>query len=94
MPKLEEKRGGIIMPPEHVRKEEFATIVGKVIRIGPDAYEDASRFSSKWCSVGDWVLFRSYAGTKCLVDGVEYRIINDDTVEAIVSNPNDIARAV
>ena len=59
--------------------------------VGPDAY-GPPKFASAWCQPGDWVVFRSYAGTRLKVDGEEYRLINDDTVEAVVPDPNSVER--
>jgi len=41
----------------------------------------------------DFVLTRAYSGTRIKIHGTEFRIINDDTVEAVVQDPRGIARA-
>ena len=52
-----------------------------------------SKFSSgPWCSVGDYIMVRSYSGTRFKIDGDEYRFINDDTPEAVVSDPDSVER--
>jgi hypothetical protein len=38
------------------------------------------------------VLTRPYAGTRLVIHGREFRIINDDTVEAVVDDPRGIRR--
>jgi len=39
------------------------------------------------------VIFRSYSGTRFKVGGKEFRLINDDTVEAVVDDPRGYTRA-
>lgn len=94
MPRMEEKIGSIHLPDSFRKAEETASIYGCVISLGPEAYMNPEKFpSGPWCSEGDWVVFRSYSGTRLKVQGVEYRLINDDTVEAVVDDPRKIERA-
>jgi co-chaperonin GroES (HSP10) len=95
IPKVEEKtEGGVIRPDALVDREERATIVGFVMKLGPDAYGDDRRFpSGAYCKVGDFVMFRSYSGTRFTMAGQEFRFINDDTVEGTVDDPRAVMRA-
>ena len=95
VPKVEEKtKGGIYRPDILKDREGMATIFGLVLDMGADAYQDHSRFpNGPRCKVGDWVMFRSYSGTKFKYDGREYRVIFDDGVEAIVPDPAKFERA-
>ena len=87
-------KGGVHLPEVALVREKTASIVGKVIQKGPDCYRDAEKFpSGPYANEGDWVMFHSYAGTRFRVDGKEYRLINDDTVEAVVKNPDTVERA-
>lgn len=91
----EKTAGGVVLPDQLRKREETATIVGHIIEMGPLAYKDADRFpDGPWCQKGDWVIFRSYAGTRFKIGGNEYRLINDDSVEAVVADPRLIERAV
>ena len=94
MPKVEEKtEGGVFLPDELKDLEQTASIAGFVVALGPDAYGDNKRFpSGPWCKEGDFVVFRSYSGTKFSVAGQEFRLINDDTVEAVVDDPRHFKR--
>jgi co-chaperonin GroES (HSP10) len=86
--------GGVYMPDQLKKMEETASIIGYVLRVGPEAYSDKTRFpSGPWCQEGDFVIFRSYSGTRFKVAGKEFRIINDDTVEAVVEDPRGYSRA-
>lgn len=94
MPDVSEKtKGGLYMPEELKDREKAAAIIGLVMAMGLDAYADKDRTSHRWCEVGDWVIFRAYSGTRFKVDGQEYRLINDDSVEAVVPDPTGYERA-
>lgn len=85
--------GGIIKADETLRMEEIGSIVGFVLKMGPDAYNDAEKFpTGPYCKQGDWVMMRSYSGTRFKVHGKEFRLINDDSVEAVVEDPRGIVK--
>ena len=89
----EKTKGGIYIPDQIKQDENTASLIAKVLAIGSDAYKDMSKFSTgPWCLVGDYVMLRSYSGTRFKVDGEEYRIINDTTPEAVVSDPDSVER--
>ena len=95
LPEVKEKtEGGIFVPDERRDAESVATIVGFVMKVGPEAYSDSKRFpKGPWCKEGDWIVMRAYSGTRIRVHGQEFRIINDDSVEAVVDNPMGVVRA-
>jgi|TARA_R110000824_G_scaffold205460_2_gene390352 co-chaperonin GroES (HSP10) len=89
----EKTDGGIIKSEQSLRDEEVGSIVGYVLSVGPDAYSDPKRFpSGPFCKEGDWVVMRSYSGTRFLAHGREFRLINDDSVEAVVEDPRGIVK--
>ena len=84
---------GILKTDETVRFDELLTTVLFVVELGPDCYKDNDRFpSGPWCKKGDFVLVRPNAGTRLVIHGREFRIINDDSVEGIVDDPRGIKR--
>jgi len=95
VPKIEsEFKGGIIKADETVRVEEQTTVVLFVAKMGDLAYRDEVRFpTGPWCKEGDFILVRPYSGTRVVIHGQEFRIINDDTVEAVVDDPRGYRRA-
>ena len=95
LPEIEEKTdGGIIKSSQSMHEESISTIVGYVLSMGTDAYADYSRFpTGPYCQEGDWVLFRAFSGTRIKIHGKEFRLINDDTVEAVVEDPRGVERA-
>jgi len=79
---------------EDMHFEEILSPVLFVVKVGPDAYKDEKRFpSGPSCKVGDFVLVRPNTGTRIKIHGKEFRIINDDSVEAVVQDPRGITRA-
>ena len=94
IPKVEEKtESGVYMPDNLTKMEQTASIVGLVIKQGEDAYQDKNKFpNGPYCKEGDFVIFRSYSGTRFKVKNEEFRLINDDTVEAVVDDPRGFAR--
>ena len=84
--------GGIVLTQQTVERENLATMVGYVLKLGPLAYQDDTKFAGiPWCEKGDWILVGRYAGARFLLeDGEEVRIINDDEVIGTVLNPDDI----
>ena len=84
---------GILKTDETVRHDELLTTVRFVVDLGPDCYKDKDRFpSGAWCQKGDFILVRPHAGTRLVIHGREFRIINDDSVEGIVDDPRGIKR--
>lgn len=87
----ERSKGGIVLAEETQRKTQLATVCGYVLKVGPLAYADESRFpTGPWCKEGDWIIFGRYAGARIPIDGGEIRLINDDEVLGIVRDPQDI----
>ena len=94
IPEKEQKtEGGVLLPEDTRKREEAASMVGMVLKIGPDAYKDTERFpNGPWCKEGDFILMRSYSGTRIEIHGQEFRVINDDSVEAVVEDPRGIKK--
>lgn len=95
IPEIEEKfESGLIKADSTKHFEEVLSTVFFVVKLGPDCYKDASRFpSGPWCKEGDFILARPNSGTRLKIHGREFRLINDDSVEAIVDDPRGISRA-
>jgi co-chaperonin GroES (HSP10) len=90
----EEYESGLIKSSQTMHFEEVLSPVLFVVKLGPDAYRDEKRFpSGPSCKAGDFVLVRPNTGTRIKIHGKEFRIINDDSVEAVVQDPRGIKRA-
>ena len=88
-----EYESGIIKADMTINSEEAMTTVLFVVELGPDCYKDEKRFpNGPWCQKGDFVLVRPYSGSRLVIHGREFRIINDDSVEGVVEDPRGIKR--
>jgi len=95
LPKADEELGetGLIKTSTMMHHEELLSPVLFVAKMGPDAFKDEKRFpSGPSCAVGDFILVRPNTGTRMKIHGTEWRLINDDSVEAVVQDPRGIQR--
>jgi len=95
LPEVDEEYGesGLIKSAQSMQYEELLSPVLFVVKVGPDAYKDASRFpSGPSCKQGDFVLVRPNTGTRIKIHGKEFRLINDDSVQGVVQDPRGITR--
>jgi co-chaperonin GroES (HSP10) len=84
----------LIKSSQTMHYEEVLTPVLFVVKLGPDAYADKSRFpNGPSCKEGDFIIVRPNSGTRMKIHGREFRILNDDSVEATVEDPRGITRA-
>jgi len=84
---------GILKSDETIRHDELLSTVLFVVKLGPDCYKDPQRFpTGAWCKEGDFVLVRPNAGTRLVIHDREFRLINDDSIEAVVQDPRGIKR--
>jgi co-chaperonin GroES (HSP10) len=89
----EEYEGGILKSSQTMQYEELLSPVLFVAKMGPDAFKDEKRFpSGPSCQVGDFVIVRPNTGTRMKIHGTEWRIINDDSVEAVIQDPRGVQR--
>jgi co-chaperonin GroES (HSP10) len=85
---------GILKSSQSMHYEEVLTPVLFVVKLGPDCYKDTARFpSGPSCREGDFIIVRPNSGTRLKIHGREFRILNDDSVEAVVEDPRGISRA-
>lgn len=83
--------GGIHIPNQVLEDGQIQTVVGYILRQGPLAYKDTTKFpEGPWCSEQQWIIFPRYAGSRFRIEGGEVRIINDDEVLATIADPDDI----
>lgn len=83
----EKTKGGIIIPDAPLDDQRRATMKGEIIAVSPAAFsyynwDDNARIPK----VGDRVVYARYAGSTIVgKDEVEYRLINDKDIGAIIS---------
>jgi chaperonin GroES len=76
----EQIRGGIIIPDTAKEKPQEA----EVIAVGDGKYDDSGKRIKLDVKKGDKVLIGKYSGTEIKIDDVEYTILREDEVLAIV----------
>jgi co-chaperonin GroES (HSP10) len=87
-------KSGLIKADTTIHAEEITSVVLCVLRMGPEAYKDANKFpTGAWCKEGDFVICRSYSGTRIKIHGKPYVLINDDMVEGTIDDPRGVTRA-
>jgi co-chaperonin GroES (HSP10) len=95
LPEIEDEyESGLVKAGQTLHYEEVMSPVLFVVALGPDCYKDKERFpSGPSCKKGDFILVRPNTGTRIKIHGREFRLINDDSVEAVVEDPRGVSRA-
>ena len=91
-------KAGIYIPDKAIDDTQIQTVVGYVLKVGPQAYKDPKRFpEGPWCKEKQWVVFARYSGSRLKLNeednaafGNEVRILNDDEILGTILDPNDI----
>ena len=84
---------GIIKADQTLNNDEVASVVAFVAKLGPDCYKDPNKFpNGPWCKQGAFVVIRQSSGVRLVVTGKEMRLVNDDSIEAVVDDPRGIKR--
>jgi len=81
--RTEEERasaGGIVIPDSATEKP----IRGEVISVGPGKVMDNGKLAAMGVKKGDKVLFGKYSGTEIKLEGVEYVVMREDDLMAVI----------
>jgi chaperonin GroES len=76
----ETMKGGIIIPDTAKEKPQQ----GKVVAVGPGQTNDAGERIKPEVKKKDIILYGKYAGTEVTVDGVDYLILRESDILAIL----------
>jgi chaperonin GroES len=76
----EKTAGGIVLPDTAKEKPKQ----GKVLSLGQGKRLDSGKRAPFQVKEGDRVLFTSYAGSEITIDGVEYLIMTEDDILAVL----------
>jgi chaperonin GroES len=76
----EKTKGGIILPDTAKEKP----IEGTVVAIGSGKVSEDGKTIAPAVKVGDKVLYGKYSGTEVTVDGVDYLIMRESDIFAII----------
>jgi chaperonin GroES len=72
--------GGIVLPDSAKEKPKQ----GKVLSLGQGKRLESGKRAPFQVKEGDRVLFTSYAGSEITIDGVEYLIMTEDDILAVL----------
>lgn len=92
--------GGILLATATQDAERYLTTTGTVVAMGDGCYTHASFNGSRWCELGDTVLFHKHAGYRIELksddpdDAPRFRLLKDSDVFACVSRPDELRGAV
>lgn len=75
----EKTKSGIVLPTQAKEQPQMA----EVVAVGPGGVVDGKEVKME-VKVGDRVIFSKYAGTEIKYDGVEYTILEQRNILAIV----------
>ena len=73
-------KGGIVIPDTAKEKPQE----GKVVAVGSGKIDDKGKRMPVDVKKGDRVLFGKYAGNEIKIDGVEYLIMGEDDILAVL----------
>jgi chaperonin GroES len=76
----EKTKGGIYLPDTAKEKPQEA----EVISVGKGKVSDEGKVIPPEVKAGDKILFGKYSGTEITMDGVEYLILKEEDILAIV----------
>ena len=76
----ETKKGGIIIPDSAKEKPQES----KIVALGTGKIDDDGKKVPFEVKKGDTVLTNKYGGTEIKLDGVEYKILNQDDILAVI----------
>jgi len=77
----EKTAGGIVLPDTAKEKPQQ----GEVLAVGPGKLDDAGKRCPMELKAGDKVLFAKYSGTEVKIEGVEYTILFERDILAIIA---------
>jgi len=76
----EKTSGGIVLPDTAKEKPQQ----GEILAVGPGKFDEKGNRQPMEVKVGDKVLFAKYSGTEVKIEGVEYLILAERDILAIV----------
>ena len=82
--RMEEEKmsaGGIVIPDTATEKP----IKGEIVAVGEGKALDNGSLRAPKVKVGDKVLFGKYSGTEVKMNGIEYLVVREDDIFAIIN---------
>ncbi|OGV64755.1 MAG: co-chaperone GroES [Lentisphaerae bacterium RIFOXYC12_FULL_60_16] len=82
MEDVEVKKGGIIIPDTAKEKPQE----GKIVAVGTGKRDDEGKIIPFNVKKGDKVLLPKYGGTEVKIDDVEYQLVREEDILAIIED--------
>ncbi len=76
----EKTAGGIVLPDSAKEKPQQ----GEILAAGPGRFDEKGNRQPMEVKVGDKILFAKYSGTEVKIDGVEYLILAERDILAVL----------
>ena len=80
----EQVRGGIIIPDTAKEKPQEA----EVVAVGPGKLNDEGKRTPLEVQPGDRILMGKYSGSEIKLDDMDYVIVREDEILAVIGNGN------
>jgi chaperonin GroES len=77
----EKSAGGLYLPDSAKKKPQQ----GNIVAVGDGKVLDDGKRAPLTVKVGDTVLFSKYGGNEVQIDGVDYTILDEDQIYAIIN---------
>ena len=92
VPPRTKTESGLHLPDSVIHREEITTTIGRIVAVGPLAWQREDWGHEPWAKVGDYVLHAKFGGKRIEYGGVKIVIFNDDEVIAVVTKPDKVSR--
>jgi len=88
----EKTKSGLYLSDKSREEDRYQSKVGLIIKKGPTAFvdKDGEWFSGLDISEGDWIVFRPSDGWNITVNGTLCRMLDDMSVRARISHPDQV----
>ncbi len=84
----EQDANGLYTTDQEIKNTTQSTMIGQVLRMGDDAFQDQHRFpSGPLVTYGEWAVFRGSERQRIRKNGHDLAFVNDDRFLGIDTNP-------
>jgi co-chaperonin GroES (HSP10) len=91
----ESSKGGIIYTEQHKNLEKRGYNIGRVLKMGPLAYQPMDKFGgSPYCKPGDWVIYSSYERDEININDHLCFFVNDERIYATIADINQVVKGL
>ncbi len=82
---------GLYTTDQEIKNTTQSTMIGKVLRMGNDAFKDPMRFpSGALATYGEWAIFRGSERQRIRQNGHDLAFVNDDRFLGVTIDPSQV----